>query len=119
MTDDQLRKRAEEVTEYLFVNGQGDRATHLQLREEQRGKSPHEARYIGGWCKGAVKDAIAAALRETRAEALEEALDIAKEEVGLITEQDYSPNAGSTAYSHVAAIARAIRKLAGEQKGTP
>ena len=57
-----IRARAEQTTEWLFVNGQGQRADRLVL-------SAGFHRDLGGWCRGAVTDAIEAALLAVAAEA--------------------------------------------------
>lgn len=60
LTRDEARKVAATkialaVVDRLFKNGAGDRAERLVL------ESP-DGRNLGGWCRGAVRDVIAAAI---------------------------------------------------------
>ena len=51
------RWAAEQIVEKLFTNGNGDKADRLQLRQKSGGILERD---IGGYCKGAVLDLIAA-----------------------------------------------------------
>jgi hypothetical protein len=56
VTERELLAAVESIVDYLFVNGVGEEAGRLVLTSE-------DGRDLGGWCRGAVRDAILDGLR--------------------------------------------------------
>lgn len=59
------KKQVDALVDFLFRNGSSEKADRLLLVQEERGGDAKvsNARYLGGYSKGAVRDAIVRILK--------------------------------------------------------